>query len=351
MIDLDASPLGKDRFAIAAEDYELLPKDLDSLLKLPGLERFLADEKKHNHIGNATKDYDFAASKSELVAVRAIQMTFGVGGWRWIPDQDDVSLGKGPVRYARGFDGSGADVVGHRLNLADGLSRDQGILLLALLSLPGKKEKASQKPQFEGQIAAQSDLESRYEGMLLKHVTRELRDPPLDLDVDDKSEEWEAYGYEAIRKRNTDNAQALSVELGKYGCKPIIYVTNQDKWSIHMDVLAPPGFRSARLSSATARVKKLALGNTSIADSGDRRGNGVVAIKCDTTIWERAPESRSGLWRPPLGRKYDKKKGVHKPQRKLWFKDLGDYQSLCEPPVGLEPTPFDTEKLMEVWAS
>lgn len=77
------------------------------------------------------------------------------------------------------------------------------------------------------------------------------------------------------------------------------------------------------------------------ADHGDVEKG--PAIVCDSSIWVRDPSSRGGLWRPPLGRKYDKAAKKHKKHKKLWLKDLGDPSSLCEPPVGMEPVPFDRD--------
>lgn len=329
----------EDRFAIAQESYELFPKDLASILKLPGLERFANPDDRLLEI--SSRQYDLALRRSPLVPVRAVQRLFGASPWEWAVDDTDLHFGKGSVTTSLQASSGGADVVGHRLNLGDGLTRDQAIFLLALMHLrrPGDAD-TSKRPM-------QTDAEEIYERLLLCHVTREVRDPPIDLDVRDESNEWsEKGGLEYTRRTNTDYAKRLIHQLANFGAKPVVHVTNAEKWSIHLDVLAPAGVRSATLSTQTARIKRMAMEAAEIPEARDFRDHKAgPAIVCDSSIWIRDPDSRSGVWRPPLGRKFDKRTGKHKPHRKLWLKDLDDPSSLQEPPPGLEPVPFDADCL------
>lgn len=335
-------PMDEDRFALPENHYERFPKDLPSILKLPGLERFNEDEERLIDI--ARKQYSLALRYSPLAPVRAVQRRFGASPWEWAVDDTDLHFGKGPVTTSLSADMGGADVVGHRINLGDGLTSDQGIFLLALLHLRPHRQGVEDKPSSR---SIQTEHETLYEEFLLAHVTRELRDPPIDLDVRDESTEWiEKGGLAHTRKTNTEYAKRFIEALKQFGAKPIVYVTNPEKWSIHLDVLSPAGARFSFLSKRTARIKRMAMEDAEIPDALDfplhKTG---PAIVCDSTIWIRDPSSRGGLWRPPLGRKFDKRTQTHKPHRKLWLKDLDDPSSLQEPPAGLEPTPFNRDYL------
>lgn len=330
-------------FAISESAYHKFPKDLPSLLRLPGLERFGRPDGEQL-LELSVKQYGLALNYSPLVPIRGVQRTFGVSPWEWTIDDSDVNLGRGPVRVASSVSMEGADVVGHRLNLGDGLTHDQGVFLLALLHLKSRKTVVDE--DVEAVRPVQTEHERAYEQFLLCHVTREIRDPPIDLDVRDESEEWaEKGGLEYTRKTNTEYAKRMCESLKNlWGCEPIVYVTNALKWSIHLDVLAPVGARSALLSQRTAYMKRVSMENCEIPEATNHKDHAKgPAIVCDSGIWVRDPSSRGGLWCPPLGRKFDKVTRRHKPQKKLWLKDIDDPSSLREPPAGLDPVPFSRD--------
>lgn len=331
-------------FAIDEDSFARLPTELDALLDLPEVTLRL------------TAAEDLAKAKymidtrlvAPLLPVRASQELFGASRWSFVRDQRDVDLGR-----------NGFDVVGQRFNLGDGLSRGQAVFLLALLNQKRHEpsrivdpESGRSRSPDPGERHVLTPSEAFLESVLLRHCTREIRDPCADLDVRDESDEFASKGgREFTRKTNLEYARRFAEALKQVsGAEPRFFVTNADKWSMHVDVAAPEGVRSAYLCPATKIIKMRAAAVAELPLAAHHPDKVVgPAIVLDAGIWQRDPGTRGGLWRPPLGRKYDKVLKTHKKHRKLWLPDLDHPDDLRMPTRdGLpEPVPYDSDVLWE----
>jgi hypothetical protein len=367
-VDLSVPGLVEDKImsTIIETPLHSIPSDLAGLLAIPGItvsDRYLAA---------ATKVYDRAINKGgPFVPVRAVQTKFGCSPWDWYPDDVDYAFGGGPLSHPFDETGAreharrvGADVVGHRLNLGE-LTSDQAIILIALLHLRRRSPKALAgvtdalaRGETPHGRAIQTPAEGALEEVLLYCVSREVRDPPIDLDVRDSSDvegtSHELVGMSAeeklelLQERNTDFARRLTKALAEVGGGvPVVYVTNPTKWSMHLDCAAPEGVRSPYLSKATKLIKIEAckLAGIPLASQWPDHAAG-PAIVADDSILARGPRSRGGLWRPAEGQKWDKKRNGYRKGRKRWLECLDDPRSLTRTRLDVQPVPCDAEVLI-----
>lgn len=329
-------------FAIDEDSFACLPTELDALLDLPEITL------RHTAAQDLVKARYMIDTLlvPPLLPIRATQELFGASRWVFMRDQRDVDLGRNSI-----------DTVGQRFNLGDGLSHGQAVFLLTLLSQKRVEsrsdygsDESSSVPVAERRVLNPSEV--LLESVLLRHCTREIRDPCADLDVRDESGEFATKGgREFTRKTNLDYARRFAEALKQVsGAAPTFFVTNTDKWSMHVDVAAPVGVRSAYLCPATKIIKMraAALAELPLAAHHPDKVAG-PAIVLDAGIWQRDPGTRGGLWRPPLGRKYDRVLRIHKKHRKLWLPDLSRPDDLRVPTRdGLpEPVPYDPAVLWE----
>lgn len=303
-------------FGISIEAAAKIPRDGETLSRLPGLE-ILQDE---NVTGFACR----TLAGLDRRRVRFVQPEW-YNPWILVNDAEDGVLGG---LYEEG----GCDVVGNNFDFSY-LSEAQQVALVSLAYMQrfGWYHDIDPNP-----------AEAKLMALLFTMTPRSVRIPPIDLDANEESAEW-----------NPDQARALSREYARRICeyapgagfgRPIAYSTNSRKGSVHVDFLADASVASSHLVSAWGACAIPMLDALGIPHSGNMSGIDKVdrpMIYADVTLMIRYATSRGGLWRPP---------GAAKPLKRDEAKRVIPGQGPREKKLRFDPTdPASVSVADEPW--
>ncbi len=185
-----------------------------------------------------------------------------------------------------------------------------------------------------------------FEGTLLCLCPRSVRVSPVDIDVRTESEEWRR-DKDRCRRIALEYAREIVARAPEFGLgRPLVFVSNRAKGSLHVDFLGPEGAESVNLAHVWESVIVPVLeklGIPLVEDHSDLPKDQSPAVLADDTLFHRDPDSRGALWRP-CGAAKPRKNREDPVMRKLWMPDLSKPDELRDPYLGMpEPGPADLD--------